>query len=172
MNKQDKQSEVETLRAILADTPPIFVLEYRGLTVNQVSALRKKVRATQARYKVVKNRLALRALRESALKDLAPHFKGPTAIAYTGKDPAALAKALAEFSKEHQGLALKSGFVDGRLVDAQGIKAIAQLRAVLKGPMTRLVTVLKSPPRGLVAALDQIARKKEAAGAAPGAPPA
>jgi large subunit ribosomal protein L10 len=183
MNKQEKTREVESLRTILKETPPIFVLGYRGLTVNQVSALRKKVRATEARYKVVKNRLALRVLRESTFKDLVPHFTGPTAIAYTAKDPAPLARALEEFTRDHQGLTLKAGLVEGRLVDAQGIKAIAELPprdvliarllGALNAPMVRLVTALRSPSRGLVTVLDRIARmKEEAAGAASGAPPA
>ena len=182
MNKQEKAREVDSLREILGATPPVFVLEYRGLTVNQVSALRKKVRASHGRYKVVKNRLALRVLRDSALKDLAPHFRGPTAIAITGKDPTALARALADFSKDNQGLTLKAGYVEGRVVDAQGIRMIASLPTrevliahllgILNGPMVRLVTAMKSPARNLVAALDQIAKKKEAAGAASGAPPA
>lgn len=183
MNKQEKSQEVENLRSILKDTPPVFVLGYRGLTVNQVSALRKKVRAAQSRYKVVKNRLALRVLRESTLKDLAPYFTGPTAIAYTGKDASALAKALEEFTKDNQGLTLKGGYVDGRLVDAQGVRTIAslpsrealvgQLMGALNAPMVRLLTALQSPARNLVAVLDQIARnKKEAAGAASDAPPA
>jgi large subunit ribosomal protein L10 len=183
MNKQEKTQEVETLRAILKETPPIFVLGYRGLTVNQVSALRKKVRAAHSRYKVVKNRLALRVLRESTFKDLAPHFTGPTAIAYAASDPAPLARALEEFTRDHQGLTLKAGLVEGRLVDAQGIRAIAllpsrdvliaRLLGALNAPMVRLVTALRSPARGVVTALDRIARKKEeAAGAASGAPTA
>lgn len=182
MNKQEKSQEIENLRSILKDAPPIFVLEYRGLSVNQVSALRKKVRAAQSRYKVVKNRLALRVLRDTALKDLAPHFRGPTAIATTGKDPSVLAKALAEFSKDNPGLSLRAGYVEGRLVDAAAIKTIAalpsrevlvsRLLGVLNGPMVRLLAALQSPARNLVVVLDQIAKQKEAAGAAAGAPPA
>lgn len=180
MNKQDKAREIDGLKTILGTAPPLFVLGYRGLTVNQVSALRKKVRATSARYRVVKNRLALRVLRDSALKDLAPHFTGPTAIAWGTRDPAALAKALEEFTKDHQGLTLKAGYIEGRLVDVRGIKAIAalparevlvaQLLGLLKAPMTRLVGVLKGPHRMVVRALDEIARKKPAAGADGGTP--
>lgn len=171
MNKQDKAREIDSLREALKTAPPIFVLGYRGLTVNQVAALRKKVRAASSRYKVVKNRLALRALQETSFKALAAHFEGPTAIAYTARNPSALAKVLDEFARDHQGLSLKAGLVDGRLVDVQAIKALAalpprevlvgRLLAVLNGPMVRLVTALKGPARGLVRVMDEIARKKE-----------
>jgi len=181
MNKQEKQQEMDALREALKGAPSTFVLAYRGLTVNQVSALRKRVRATASRYRVVKNRLALRVLKETPLQALSGHFKGPTAIAYGGKDPSALAKALEEFGKDNQGLQVKAGFVDGRAIDPQGVKALASLPprevlvsrflAVLNGPMVRLLTVMKGPARNLVQALDQIARKKEKAGGEAAAEP-
>jgi large subunit ribosomal protein L10 len=178
MNKREKALEIESLKEILKDAPPTFVLAYRGLTVNQVAALRKKVHATASRYRVVKNRLALRVLQETPLKPLAPHLKGPTAIAFSSKDPASLAKVLEEFGKENQALQVKAGFVDGRLVDPQAVKALAalpprdvlisRLLSVLNGPMVRLLTVLTGPARGLVRAMDEIGRKKgEGAGPAP-----
>ncbi len=179
MNKQEKGREVAVLKETLGGAPTAFVLAYRGLTVNQISALRKKVRATASRYRVVKNRLALRALKDTGLQPLSDQLKGPTAIAFGAKDPSALAKALAEFIKDNQALQLKAGFVDGRVLTPQEIKVladlpsrevlIARLLSVLNGPMVRLVTVLKGPARGLVQALDQIARKKDATPG--GAPP-
>jgi large subunit ribosomal protein L10 len=178
MNKQEKGQEIEGLREILRAAPPTFILAYRGLTVNQVSALRKKVRAASSRYRVVKNRLALRVLRETPLKDLAGHFKGPTAIAYSAKDPAALAKALDEFIKDHQGLQIKAGYVDGRVIGAGDIKALADLPSreilvarligVLHAPVVRLLTVLQGPALSLVRVMDQIARAKGAREGAPG----
>jgi len=180
MNKQEKAQEIDHLAESLKATPPLFVLEYRGLTVNQVSALRKKVRAASSRYKVVKNRLALRAVKGTPFESLSAHFSGPTAIAWAGKDPAALAKALDEFSKDNQGLSVRAGLIDGRLIDARAIKMlaslpsrevlVARLLSVLNAPMVRFVTVLKAPARNLVQAVDQIAKKKPQ-GAAPEAPP-
>ena len=174
MNKQEKTREVESLREALKGAPSTFVLSYRGLTVGQVSALRKKVRATSSRYRVVKNRLALRALRETPFEALAGELKGPTAIAYAAGDAAALAKVLDEFARENQGLQLKAGLVDGRVVTPAQIKAIAdlpsreilvaRLLSVLRAPMVRVVTVLQAPARGLVRAMDEIAKQKQAAG--------
>ncbi len=173
MNKQEKAREVESLRQALAGCPTAFVLAYRGLTVNQVSSLRKKVRATSSRYQVVKNRLALRALKETPLEGLVSHFKGPTAIAYGGRDPAALAKALGEFTRDNQGLQVKAGLVEGRVVTSKQIESLAALPArevlvarllsVMNGPAVRFVTVLKGPARALVRALDQIAAQKKGA---------
>jgi large subunit ribosomal protein L10 len=174
MNKQEKTQEIEALKSLLESSPPTFVLAYRGLSVNQVSALRKKVRATSSRYRVVKNRLALRVIKGTSYEGLAPHFEGPTAIAYSSKDPAALAKALEEFTKDNQGLQVKAALIDGRVVAPQAIKVLAglpsrevlvgRLLSVLNGPMVRLLTVMQSPARGLVRALDEIARKKPQGG--------
>ena len=181
MNKQEKTQEIEALKSELSSQPPTFVLAYRGLTVNQVSILRKKVRAASSRYRVVKNRLALRVIKGTPYEGLAPHFEGPTAIAYSRKDPSSLAKALEEFSKDNQGLQIKAGLIDGRVIDPQTVKTLAslpsrevlvsRLLAVLNGPMVRLVTVMKAPARDIVRALDEIARKKETQGeaSAPGA---
>ncbi|HEV8200931.1 MAG TPA: 50S ribosomal protein L10 [Candidatus Polarisedimenticolia bacterium] len=174
MNKQEKASEIEALQAVLKGGPTAFVLAPKGLTVNQVTALRRRVRATQGQMKVVKNRLALRAMKGTALEPLSSHFKGETAIAWTSADPAPLAKAIDEFAKDHQGLGIKAGLVDGRAVVAAQVKAIAdlparpvlvaRLLAVLNAPMTRFVTVLKGPHRGVVRAMSEIAKQKAGAG--------
>jgi len=179
MNKQEKTQEMEALKSVLQAQPPTFVLAYRGLTVNQVSTLRKKVRATSSRYRVVKNRLALRVIKGTPYEGLAPHFEGPTAIAYSSKDPASLAKVLDEFTRDNQGLQVKAALVDGRIVDPQSIKAlaslpsrnvlIARLLGALNAPMTRLVMVLKAPHRDLVRVMDEIAKKKPPASTDTGA---
>ena len=170
MNKQEKGAEIEALQAVLKSGPAAFVLAPKGLTVNQVTTLRRKVRASQGQMKVVKNRLALRAMKGTALEPLASHFKEETEIAWTTADPAPLAKAIDEFAKENQGLKIKAGLVEGRAVAAAQVKAIADLPSrpvlvarlltVLNAPMSRLVTVLKGPHRGVVRAIDEIGKKK------------
>jgi large subunit ribosomal protein L10 len=177
MNKQEKASEIDALKSALAGGPAAFVVAPKGLTVNQVSTLRRKVRASSGRFKVVKNRLALRALKGTPYEPLAPHLKGETAIAYSAADPGPLAKVISDFIKDNQGLSIKGGVVDGRLVSAAEVKAIAdmpprpvlvaRLLGALRQPMVRLVTVLQGPARGLVRAMDEIAKKKEGGGAAP-----
>ena len=182
MNKQEKAAEIDALKEALQSGPAAFVLAPKGLTVNQVSTLRRKVRASQGRMKVVKNRLALRALKGSRFEPLAAHFKGETAIAWTSGDPAPLAKALDEFAKENQGLGIKGGLVEGKAIAAAGVKQIADLPprpvlvarfiGLLKSPMTRLVTVLTSPHRGALRAFDEIAKKRGSGSAAEGGPAA
>jgi large subunit ribosomal protein L10 len=180
MNKQEKGAEIEALQAVLKGGPAAFVLAPKGLTVNQVTTLRRKVRATQGQMKVVKNRLALRAIKGTALEPLSSHFKGETALAWTSADPAPLAKVIDEFAKDHQGLAIKAGLVEGRAVAAAQIKVIAdlpprpvlvaRLLTVLNAPMTRFVTVLKGTHTAVVRAMDEIAKQK-GTGAADAAPP-
>lgn len=177
MNKQEKAAEIEAIRSALAGGHAAFVLAPKGLTVNQVSTLRRKIRASQGRYRVLKNRLALRAIDGSPYAPLAPHLKGESALAFGAADPAPLAKAIEEFAKDNQGLTVKAGIVDGRLIGAAQVKAIAdlpprpvlvaRLLGTLRQPMVRLVTVLQGPARGLVRAMDEIAKKKE--GGAPAA---
>jgi len=178
MNKQEKAAEVEALKSALKGGHAAFVLAPKGLTVNQVSTLRRKIRASQGSYRVLKNRLALRAIDGSPYAALAPHLKGESALAYGAADPAPLAKAIEEFSKDNQGLTVKAGIVDGRLIGAVQVRAIAdlpprpvlvaRLLGTLRQPMVRLVTVLSGTARGLVRAMDEIAKQKDS-GAAPAA---
>lgn len=186
MNKQQKAEEIASLQETFRGGPSTFVLEYRGLTVEQVVNLRKSVRSTASRYRVVKNRLALRSLKETPLEPLSPQFEGPTAIAWGAGEPTALAKVLNDFARDNQGLTIKAGFVDGRLMGAEEVRAlavlpsrevlIARLLGALTAPVSGLLRVMSGPARALVRTLDQIAKnKKESAGSepqpAPGTPP-
>ena len=172
MNKQEKAQEIERLSEALKGGPSTILVNQHGLTVNEVSSLRGKIRATSSTYRVIKNRLALRALKVTPLEGLAEHFKGPTAIAYGDSDPAALAKVIEEFAKAHKGLEVKCGFLDGRIVDAGTVKSLADLPprpmlvvrfiGVLNAPVSRMMSVLKAPLRDLAVVLGGIAKKKEA----------
>ncbi len=174
MNRQEKAEEIASLKEVFKDGSPTFVLAYRGLTVNQVVSLRKKVRGASSRYRVVKNRLALRSLKETPLELLSPHFEGPTAIAYVSGDPVSLAKVLDEFARGNEGLSVKAGFVDGRAMSSEEFKILANLPSreilvarfigALQAPISGLLRVMTDPARALVRTLDQIAMKKESAG--------
>jgi large subunit ribosomal protein L10 len=110
MNKQEKASEIDALGAAVKSVPTAFVLAPKGLTVNQVSTLRRRIRASHGSFRVVKNRLALRAIKGSPLEGLAPHFKGETAIAYSAADSrAARPRSIQEFGKEITRLTIKAG---------------------------------------------------------------
>ena len=170
MNKQEKIAEIERLGEALKRGPAAILVYQHGLTVNQVSSLRSKIRATSSKYRVIKNRLALRALKETPLAGLSEHLKGPTAIAYSEAGAAPLAKVIDEFARENKGLQVKAGFVDGRIVGPDEISILAALpprpiliarfMAALNAPMSRLMSVLSAPARDLARVMDEIARKK------------
>jgi large subunit ribosomal protein L10 len=155
-----KAETIEALKARLAGATSAVVTEYRGLTVQQLSDLRKQLKAAAAEYRVMKNRLARIAVEGSPLASLRPHLTGPTGVVIGRKDPAAVAKTLQGFAKANPALQLRMGVVDGQLVDAQGLKAVAdlpsrealrsQLVGALQGPLGKLVGLLQAPQRDLV----------------------
>jgi large subunit ribosomal protein L10 len=161
---QEKIETVEDLRKRLDGVKTVMLTEYRGLTVSQLSELRKQLRTVRAEYKVVKNRLARLAGAERGFEALRPHLKGPTALVIAKDDPVAVAKALTTFARTNQALAIKVGVVDGQLVPADGIKALselpsrdalrAQLVGMLQGPLAQLVGLLSAPQRELVYVLE------------------
>lgn len=155
-----KAETIDALRQRLRDATSAVLTEYRGLTVQQLSDLRKQLKAVSAEYRVVKNRLARIAVEGSALAPLRPHLTGPTGVVIARRDPAAMAKALHGFVRANPALQVRVGVVDGQLVDAQGLRAVADLpsREVLRsqvvgaiqGPLAQLVGLLQAPQRELV----------------------
>lgn len=164
---------VENLKARFNGVKTVVLTEYRGLTVQQLSDLRKQLRAVSAEYKIVKNRLARLAVASSELKGLSGHLKGPTGLIISKQDPVAVAKALHAFAKTNQALAIKAGFVEGQVLPPAELKALAdlpskdalrsQLVGAIQGAMAQLVGLLTAPQRELVYVLEQ--RGKQAAAA-------
>lgn len=165
MPTQAKIQEVESLKARLIGVKTAVLTEYRGLTVQQLSDLRKQLRTVAAEYKVLKNRLARRALQGSPLDGLGPHLKGPTGLVISKQDPVALAKALQAFVKTNALLQIKLGYVEGQLLAPADIKALADLPSrealraklvgAIQGPLAQLVGLLTAPHRELVYVLRQ-----------------
>jgi len=161
---QEKIESVEELRGRLDGVRTLLLTEYRGLTVQQLSDLRKQLRSVSAEYTVIKNRLARLALSPdlAAVKGL---LKGPTGMIITKDDPVAVAKAVHTFARTNQALVIKAGYVEGRLVPPDGLKALAdlpsrealraQLVGAISGPLTQLVSLLKAPQRELVYVLSE-----------------
>lgn len=180
MNRTEKAAAVATLEADLAKASNAVLFGFAGLKVNEVTELRRQVRGTQSKYVVVKNTLALRATKGTALEGVAEHFTGPTAVAYNRSNPVALAKVLTAFAKTNPNLVFKAAIVEGQAVPAAQIQVIADLPSreqlvskllfLIQSPMRRLVTVLNGPIRGLAATLHQIADQKAKAGAEAAAP--
>lgn len=173
MPTQAKVEAVEELRARLDGINTVVLTEYRGLTVQQLSELRRQLRAVSAQYRVVKNRLAKLALASTGLEPLAPHLTGPTGMVVSREDPVAVARTLQAFARANQQLAIKVGIVDGQVLAADGLKALAELptkeglRAqivgAVQGPLAQLVGLLTAPHRELAYVLEQRARQAEQA---------
>jgi large subunit ribosomal protein L10 len=162
---QEKIESLWDLKKRLSDVKTAVLTDYRGLTVRQLSDLRRQLKAASATCRVVKNRIAKRAIADSPLSGLAPHLKGPTAIVVSTHDPVAVAKALQTFAKANQQLLIKAGYVEGQVLAAQALKALAdlpsrdamrgQLVATLQGPMAQIIGLLNAPLRELVSVLEQ-----------------
>src|SRR2546423_11830628 len=125
MNRDEKAAAVSELNESLAHATNAFVLEFKGITVPQVTELRKQVRETNSKYVVVKNTLALIAVKDSPLKQLKEYFKGPTAVAYNTTDGVILAKALTKFAKDVPAVQFKGALLAGQGGPARQIAPIA-----------------------------------------------
>lgn len=170
MPKPIKVDTVNLVKEKLSRSKSIVVTDYRGLTVSEMTDLRARLRKEGVEYKIVKNRLAKIALKESGLNTLDDFLKGTTAIAFGINDPVSPAKVLAEFAKDNQKLKIVGGLMDNEVLDAAGVDALSKLpsREVL---LSRLLGSLTSPIQkvayGLhqlvarpVYAFDAVARKK------------
>jgi large subunit ribosomal protein L10 len=156
---QEKIEAVEDLKARLDGVKTVLLTEYRGLTVQQISELRKQLRAVSAEYKVVKNRLAKIAVSASELEVLKPQLTGPIALVVSKDDPVAVAKAVSTFARTNQALTIKGGYVDGQFMQPDALKTLselpskealrAQLVGAISGPLTQLVSLLQAPQREL-----------------------
>jgi large subunit ribosomal protein L10 len=167
---EQKKQVVQELTEKVKSAQSIVLADYRGLTVEQDTALRNALRAAGVEYKVVKNTLTSLAMKANGLEGLDSYLNGPTAMAISSTDAVAPAKVLSEYAKKYEKLELKAGVVEGNVIDVNGIKALAELpsREVLiakmlgsfNAPITGLVNVLNGNIRGLVVALNAIAEQK------------
>ena len=174
MATQAKMESVEALKERLGSARTAVLTEYRGLSVRQMSDLRKQLKGAAAEYKVVKNRLARLAVKGSALDAIGAHLKGPTGLVFTKQDPVGVAKVLQIFVRTNPQLQIKLGLVEGKVVQPAELKALAELPSkeqlrsqivgAVQGPMAQLVSLLQAPLRELVYVLE--ARGKGAAEAA------
>jgi large subunit ribosomal protein L10 len=171
LTRADKEQLLALYEEGLKGASHAFVISYQGIKVPQVTALRERVRQSGGQYVVVKNTLALRAIDGAALQALEDQFVGPTAVAFTDKDPVSLAKALTDFAKDVPAIQFKGGVVEGRAIGADQVKDIAALPSreeliakllfLMQSPITRFVRVLAAVPQSFVLVLDQIRQQKE-----------
>ena len=156
-----KQPVVAEISELLNGAASAVVVDYRGLTVEQDTQLRKKLREAGVSYKVYKNTMIRFAAKGTEFEALEPHLEGPTALAVSKTDATAPARVLAEFAKTADKLELKAGVVEGTYYEQKGIQVIATSpsREVLLG---KLLGSIQSPITNFARVLNQIAEKAEA----------
>lgn len=162
---QAKQEAVDVVTSKLRESATTVVADYRGLNVAQVTELRKQLREAGVEFQVLKNTLVRRATAAAELSELDEVLTGPTAIAFSVEDAVAPAKILNDFAKKNDALKVKGGVVEGRVVGADQIKALAELPS-REGLLSMLLSVLQAPVRNFALAVKAVAEKEEGAASA------
>jgi large subunit ribosomal protein L10 len=152
LNRDQKAAVIEEVTTQLREAEAVYAVDYRGTSVPQAAELRTKLRDADTRFRVVKNTLTERAADDAGAEALKPYLQGPTALVFVSGDAAAAAKTLADFRRASGLLEFKGGWMNGDVLSAEQIDAIAKLpsREVLYG---RLVGMVASPLTGLASAM-------------------
>ncbi len=169
---KQKQESVAEVAEKMKRSQSMIMLDYRGLTVEQVTNLRNTFRAANVEYRVIKNNMLLRAAQSIGVEGAEDIFKGPTAVAFGYDDAVAPAKILTKFIKDVKKTEIKGGILEGKVLDASGVENLAKLPSKeeliakmlgsMNAPITNFVGVLAAVPRSLVCALNAIREQKEA----------
>ncbi len=171
MDRAQKEKLVTSLQQALSDVACVVVTHQTGMTVEEVTDLRRQMRAAGAHFKVTKNRLARRAFAGTKFEQLAPMFTGPTAIAFS-RDPVAAAKVAVEFANRNEKLRIIGGGLNEQQLDVAGVKSLATLPSLdelrgkilglLQTPATRIAAVLQAPGSQIARVLGAYAKQAQA----------
>jgi large subunit ribosomal protein L10 len=171
VNRQEKEQFIQKMHTEWKETEWAFLFDYRGLTVLEATRLRKSVKEANSYCKVIKNTLAIKAVKDTKVEPLSDSFSGPIAVVWTREDPIGLAKVLVDFTKETKKLEFKAGVVSGKVINAEEFtqlsklpgreELIAQYLYVISSPIRGFVTALNEINSGFVRVLADIKRKKE-----------
>lgn len=157
---EQKQQHVEVISEQLKNSVSTVLVDYRGLTVSEVTELRKQLRDAGIEFKVYKNTMVRRAADSQGLSELNEFLVGPSAIAFSNEDVITPAKIIHEFSKKHEALEIKAGVIEGSFVPAEDVKSIASLPS-RDGLLSMLLSVLQAPVRNFAYAVKAIGEEKE-----------
>lgn len=169
---QLKQEVVKEVADKFEKAQSVIVIDYRGLTVEEVSKLRTDCRNAGVEYKVIKNNILKRAADSLNYQDMDDLFKGPTAVAFGFEDAVAPAKILSKFLKDTKKTEIKGGLLEGEVLDANGVERlatlpskeelIAKMLGSMNAPITNFVGTLAAIPASFVRVLNAIRESKEA----------
>ncbi|WP_062107688.1 50S ribosomal protein L10 [Bacillus niameyensis] len=161
---ENKKQLVDEITEKFTSSVSTVVVDYRGLTVAQVTELRKQLREAGIEFKVYKNTMSRRAVEAAELTGLNDALTGPNAIAFSKDDVVAPAKILNDFAKKNEALEIKAGVIEGNVATVEEIKALAELPS-REGLLSMLLSVLQAPIRNLALATKAVAEQKEEQGA-------
>jgi len=156
-SREQKQKELEALRAELEKSPALFITGYEKMTVQQDYELRKTIRGVGGDYQVVKNNIADKASANLPSNEVLNNLTGMTSVAFTTEDPIALAKALIAFSKTNPAFTFKSGFVEGRAIDIKSINDLASMPSK-EELIAKVMFLINSGAQRLAISLNGVAR--------------
>lgn len=170
-NHESKAQVVAAIKEKLEQSQSVVIVDYRGLTVEEDTELRKQLRQAGVEYKVLKNTLVARAANELGIEGLDPFLNGPTAVAFGISDPVAPAKVITEYINKTKKMSVKCGILDGKAIDVARVQALADLPSKevllakmlgsMQAPISGLVTVLGGTVRSLLYAIKAVIEQKE-----------
>jgi large subunit ribosomal protein L10 len=170
VNQGKKASQINNLQKDFEENSSFYLVDFTKMSVSQSVLLRKKLRENSFKLRVVKNRLALRALKDEFPEELRESFQGPTGIMFTQDSPIVLAKLIKEFSAQYKVLSVKAGYLEGRYLDKERFSDIAALSSkqdliaklayLMASPLTKLLRTWQAPFNSLGSMLSQLKSKK------------
>lgn len=171
MPRPEKEAMVQSISEKLDRARSSVLTDYRGLNVQEITELRKRLTSAGIEYRVLKNTLTSLAAKKAEIDGVDPYLEGPLAVAFSYDDPVTPAKILSEFSKDHKSLVVKGGILDRKIIDAASVKSLADLPGreqllamalrAMQGPLSGLANALQGNLRNLAYAVEAVRRMKE-----------
>jgi len=175
MKKEEKQAFIEQMKRRFETAPGVMAADFRGLNVENITELRRRMRAAAVDFRVVKNTLTRLAAQGTPLEPITQLLEGPTALAIHASDSAVPAKVLLDFVRDHKGFVIKGGALAGRLLSKSEVEALARMPArpvmlsmvagTMKGGPQKMCSLLAAAPRTMLGLLVALKEKKPAAAA-------